>query len=52
MNLQNLQQENSMLSVIKTIQFMVKEMKIIELLNLKPGSLNQISVIIQTHIFL
>ena len=29
-----------------------KGMKTVELLNLKPGSLNQISVIIQTHIFL
>ena len=44
--------QNGTLSMIKTTQFMVKKMKIVELLNLKPGSLNQISVIIQTHIFL
>ena len=31
---------------------MVKEMKIAQPLNLKPKSLNQIFVIIQTHIFL
>ena len=52
MNLQNLQKENRMLSIIKIAQFMVKEMKIMELLNLKPGPLNQISMIIQMHIFL
>ena len=33
-------------------QTMVKEMKIVQLLNLKLKSLNQIFVIIQTHIFL
>ena len=33
-------------------QTMVIEMKMAQLLNLKPKSLNQISVIIQTHIFL
>ena len=52
MNLQNLQQENGMLSMIKITQTMVKEMKIVQLLNLKPKSLNQVFVIIQTHIFL
>ena len=52
MNLQNLQLENGILPMIKITQFMVNEIKVIELLNLKPGSLNQISVIIQTHIFL
>ena len=52
MNLQNLQQENGMLSMIKITQTMVKEMKIVQPLNLKPKSLNQIFVIIQTHIFL
>ena len=51
-NLQNLQQENSMFSMIKIIQTMVKEMKIVQPLNLKPKLLNQIFVIIQTHIFL
>ena len=48
----NLQQENGMLSMIKIIQTMLKEMKIVQLLNLKIKSLNQIFVIIQTHIFL
>ena len=57
MNLQNLQQENGMSSMTKAIQIMVKEMKIVQPLNLKPKSLNQsklnqIFVIIQTHIFL
>ena len=51
-NLQNLQQENGMFSMIKIIQTMVKEMKIVQPLNLKPKLLNQIFVIIQTHIFL
>ena len=52
MNLQNLQQENGMLSMIKITQTMVKEIKIVQPLNLKPKSLNQIFVIVQTHIFL
>ena len=51
-NLQNLQQENGMLSMIKITQTMVKEMKIVQPLNLKPKLLNQIFAIIQTHIFL
>ena len=38
MNLQNLQQENGMLSMIKITQTMVKEMKIVQPLNLKPKS--------------
>ena len=41
-----------MLSVIKKKQTMVTEMKMVQPLNLKLKSLNQISVIIQTHIFL
>ena len=41
-----------MLSVIKKKQTMVMEMKMVQPLNLKLKSLNQISVIIQTHIFL
>ena len=52
MNLQSLQQENGMFSMIKIIQTMVKEIKIVQPLNLKPKLLNQIFVIIQTHIFL
>ena len=53
MNLQNLQQENGMLSMVKKTYTMVKEMKIVQPLNLKPvKSLNQIFVIIQMNIFL
>ena len=51
-NLQNLQQENGMLSMIKITHSMVKEVKMIQPLNLKPKSLNEIFVIIQTDIFL
>ena len=40
------------LSMIKITQTMVKEKKMVQPLNLKPKSLNQIFVIIQTHIFL
>ena len=36
---------------IKITPIMVKEMKIVQPLNLKPKSLNQIFVIIQTHMF-
>ena len=46
MNLPNLQQENGMLSMIKITQTMVKKMKIVQRLNLKPKSLNQVFVII------
>ena len=49
---ENLQQENGMLLMIKIIQTMVMQMKIVQPLNLKLKSLNQIFVIIQTHIFL
>ena len=48
----NLQQENGMLSMIKIIQTMVKEVKMVQPLDLKPKLLNQIFVIIETHIFL
>ena len=51
-NLQNLQQENGMLLMIRIIQFIAKEMKMVQLLNLKLKSLNQFFVIIKTHIFL
>ena len=50
-NLQNLQQGNGMLSMIKIIQTMMKEMKMVDPLNLEPKSLNLMSVINQTHIF-
>ena len=52
MNLYNLQQENGMLLTIKIIQAMVMEMRMVQPLNLKLKSLNQIFVIIQMHIFL
>ena len=52
MNLQILQQENGMLSMIKITQTVVKEMKIVQPLNLKPKSLNQIFAIIQTYILI
>ena len=51
-NVPNLQQKNGMLSMIKKMQTMVKEMKIEQPLNLKPKSLNQVFVIIKMHIFL
>ena len=47
-SLQNLWQEN----VIKITQTKVKEVKMVQPLNLKPKLLNQIFVIVQTHIFL
>ena len=51
MNLQNLQQENAMISMIKITQTLVKEMKIVQPVNLKLKSLNQVLAIIQMHIF-
>ena len=51
-NLPNLQQENGMLQMIKITQTMVKKVKMVQPLNLKTKSLNQIFVIIQTHTFL
>ena len=48
----NLLGDANMLLIIKILQTMVKEMKIVEPLNLKPKSLNQVFVIIQMHIFL
>ena len=48
----NLQQENGKLSMIKITQTTVKEMRIVQPLNFKPKSLNQVFVIIQMHIFL
>ena len=52
MNLQNLQQENGKLLMTKIMDNMAEEMKMIQLLNLKQKSLNQIFVITQMHIFL
>ena len=47
-----LAKENGMVSMIRIIQFMVKEMKIVRPLNLKLKPLNQVFTIVQTHIFL
>ena len=44
MNLQNLQQENGTLIMTKITDNMMKEMKIIQLLNLRQKSLNRIFV--------
>ena len=52
MNLQNLEQENSILSMIKITQTMVKKIKVVQPLNLKSKLLNQVFVIIHIHIFL
>ena len=52
MNLQNLQQENGTLLMTKTMDNMAMEMKMVQPLNLKQKSLNQVFVIIQMHIFL
>ena len=51
-NLQNLQQENGTLLMTKIIDNIVEEMKMIQPLNLKQKSFNQIFVITQMHIFL
>ena len=45
MNLQNLGQENDVLSMIRIIQFIVKEMRMVQLLNLKLKSLYQVVII-------
>ena len=52
MNLQNLQQENDTLLMTKVMDNMAEEMKMIQPLNLKQKSLNQIFVITQIPIFL
>ena len=52
MNLQNFQQENGTLLMIKIMDNMVEEMKIIQLLNLRQKLLNQIFVTTQMHVFL
>ena len=52
MNLQNLEQANGILSMIKITQTMVKEIKVVQPLNLKSKLLNQVFVIIHIHIFL
>ena len=52
MNLHNLQQENGTLLMTKIMDNMAEEMKMIQPLNLKQKSLNQIFVITQMHMFL
>ena len=52
MNLQNLLQENVTLLMTKIMDNMAEDMKMIQPLNLKQKSLNQIFVITQMHIFL
>ena len=48
----NADNESSNVAMIKITQTMVRKMKIVQPLNLKLKSLNQIFVIIQTHILL
>ena len=50
--IQNLQREDSTLLMTKVMGNKAEEMKMIQLLNLKPKSLNLIFVITQMHIFL
>ena len=52
LNLQSLQHENGTLLMTKIMDNMAEEMKMIQPLNLKQKSLNQIFVITQMHIFL
>ena len=52
MNLQNLQQENSTLLMIKIMDNMAEPMKMIQQLNFREKILHQIFVITQMHIFL
>ena len=52
MNLQHLQQKNDTLLMIKTMDNMAVEMKMVQLLSLKQKSLNQIFLVLQMLIFL
>ena len=52
MNLQNLQQENGMLSMIKITQNMVKEMKIIQALSLKQKLLKQVCLCVESDAYI
>ena len=52
MNLQNLQQENGTISMTKITDNIVKEMKMIQPLNLRQIVLNQIFVITEIRIYL
>ena len=51
-NIQNLQQENGTLLMTNIMDSKAEKMKMIQPLNLKQKSLNQIFVITQMHIFL
>ena len=51
-SLQNLQQKNGMLLMTKITQNMLKEMKMIQTLNLRQNLLNQAFLIIQMHMLL
>ena len=50
-NIQNLQQENGTLLMTNIMDSKAEKMKMIQPLNLKQKSLNQIFVITQMHIF-
>ena len=52
MNIQNLKHQNGTLIMTKIMDNMAEEIKMIQPLNLKQKSLNQIFVITQIHIFL
>ena len=52
MNLQNLQQENGTLLMIKIMDNMAEEMKMIQPLSLKQKLLDQIFVITEMHMFM
>ena len=52
MNSENLQQKGGMSSTIKTAQTMVKVILLVKALNLIQKLSNQVSVIIQMHIFM
>ena len=52
MNFQNSQQESSMLLMIKITQNMAKDIKMIQALNVRQKSLNQVFMISQMDIFL
>ena len=51
-NFQNLQQQNGTLLMTKILDNMAEKMKMIQPLNLKQKSLNQIFVVTQMHIVL
>ena len=52
MNLQNFQKKSSMLLMVRITKKIVKEMKMIQALNITQKLLNQFFVIIQMHVSL